>query len=924
MAIEFTVDHDHTARTDDAEEQLTGWIKFSVENRPAGDFRVHYSDPPKATNLPARHGWLAADGHMYKDQSITAPFRLTANDPAFNLEHLTYRADPDLKTALGAPVSVPHFYFPAPDTDTTLYLTRVMQAPEQPVMQVRTRGYAEDILDAGHIGLTVLTATDATTARSVLADGTGVVELDSFKSALIATDDQLFAAARSAAKMQTPIGAIRFPARKVSLTAASKGTVVYSGMRLLPPDGGAVAKDTEVNANLAPCVVEVTGIGTETDSLFVMPASGKVFNVLIDGLAFKDVSNSGAGGSAQFWYGPNAGAVLWCSEMRDLTFLNFKSVLGSRANAMAIDQCLFTGHWQIHGFTDAAINLGGSDNQLWLNGYLNIGTYAAAPTGFWNSGYQMMLGELSTTQIGYIYNTVGPGWKGLFLQGGSGDGGGWDCVFFGGVVEGTPYVVDPTKAATNVLVNIAGGQWKFIGTRFANVDDSKVATGAITQSGGKVTFTACGWQRWDNGSPTFPWLYRTGGKASVSQLTNAFEANGELCYERTPQGKVVPLYDKNDLSYPTSGSLAPCQANTLGTETYTIVNGLVTQIAGLTINAGAYAPVVGDSILIPGAPDASGAGTANSATLATGSIIYKVTSLAGGNIALEPRADMLTNPGGKVVYVENNGGWGAGTYWTFKSPTTNGQFTLGTTRVWLTNGLATGAMTVNTLVVSGSKTQTIQSNSAATSGKTLTLPAVGDDTLVSRTSTDTLTNKTLTSPSLTTPKIDTVLDSNGNKSFVVGAAATAVNWLQINNAPTNVAPGLQAFGADPNIGITLFPKGFGALTVYVPAGSTPTVGGYGPDTDHDLNLTTKGAGLVKANGVAVDTISAANTLTNKTLTAPKISGGSGTATISAGTGSPEGVKTATVGSQYMRTDGGAGTTFYVKESGSGSTGWVAK
>ena len=43
-----------------------------------------------------------------------------------------------------------------------------------------------------------------------------------------------------------------------------------------------------------------------------------------------------------------------------------------------------------------------------------------------------------------------------------------------------------------------------------------------------------------------------------------------------------------------------------------------------------------------------------------------------------------------------------------------------------------------------------------------------------------------------------------------------------------------------------------------------------------------------------------------------------------GTGSPEGVKTAPVGSTYRRADGGAGTSFYVKESGTGNTGWVAK
>lgn len=43
-----------------------------------------------------------------------------------------------------------------------------------------------------------------------------------------------------------------------------------------------------------------------------------------------------------------------------------------------------------------------------------------------------------------------------------------------------------------------------------------------------------------------------------------------------------------------------------------------------------------------------------------------------------------------------------------------------------------------------------------------------------------------------------------------------------------------------------------------------------------------------------------------------------------GTGGPEGAVTASVGAMYQRKDGGAGTSLYVKESGAGNTGWVAK
>ena len=46
--------------------------------------------------------------------------------------------------------------------------------------------------------------------------------------------------------------------------------------------------------------------------------------------------------------------------------------------------------------------------------------------------------------------------------------------------------------------------------------------------------------------------------------------------------------------------------------------------------------------------------------------------------------------------------------------------------------------------------------------------------------------------------------------------------------------------------------------------------------------------------------------------------------IFSGTGSPEGAQIAGVGSLFIRTDGGASTSLYVKESGTSNTGWAAK
>lgn len=43
-----------------------------------------------------------------------------------------------------------------------------------------------------------------------------------------------------------------------------------------------------------------------------------------------------------------------------------------------------------------------------------------------------------------------------------------------------------------------------------------------------------------------------------------------------------------------------------------------------------------------------------------------------------------------------------------------------------------------------------------------------------------------------------------------------------------------------------------------------------------------------------------------------------------GTGDPTGVEAAPVGTLFLRLDGGAGTTLYVKEAGTGTAGWAAK
>jgi hypothetical protein len=98
-----------------------------------------------------------------------------------------------------------------------------------------------------------------------------------------------------------------------------------------------------------------------------------------------------------------------------------------------------------------------------------------------------------------------------------------------------------------------------------------------------------------------------------------------------------------------------------------------------------------------------------------------------------------------------------------------------------------------------------------------------------------------------------------------------------------------------------------------------------------LTNTTANVGLTIGADTNLYRSSADNLKTDDTFTAAGLSSDGqialGTATwvtLRRGTGDPEAVVTANPGSLFFRTDGGAGTAFYVKETGTGSEGWAAK
>ena len=306
-----------------------------------------------------------------------------------------------------------------------------------------------------------------------------------------------------------------------------------------------------------------------------------------------------------------------------------------------------------------------------------------------------------------------------------------------------------------------------------------------------------------------------------------------------------------------SGMLAPVQHHTNGTETFTISSGSVTQINGTTIQAQSVS--IGDRILILNAPATTGTGTSFAMTTQPGNGIYVVTSNTT-NLSVSRATDLSgsVNPAGLTVASENAvAGWMTQAIFTVTTPSSAAAFTYGSGNIKFSSTAGVNILP-NTVYIGNTSNGLGWWNGAystylapqATSGEqTLTLPTPTTDTLVSRTSTDTLTNKRISkrvhdqnapgaTPTLAWDSYDIIILRG------INAAITSLS-SGITGTPTQGQPWILRFKDDGTARAITWGSSYRAIGMTLPTttviSKTIYVGGFYNATDSKYDVTAVGA-----------------------------------------------------------------------------------
>ena len=322
-------------------------------------------------------------------------------------------------------------------------------------------------------------------------EGTGngpeAIYLDDFAGA---DDDDKFTAARSYAAAQTYRPPIQLLPKSYSFSPFAS----YDGLRLIGAPGPSSQADRGSSPGSMATRVNCTGSGYWL-TVTADEVAGAAYDISIQGIAFRGNSNLA-------WLG-HASNQLNYSSISDVSFSDFRTVLGTQSNKLLILGCVFSGFWEINNSYDGAIHIGGSDNALWTDGLLLDSNTAYVASG----QSHMKLSYLAKSTIGgsgIVYITCEGDWGGLLIEGNTTDG----PVFISNLVaEGRNAGAPGTRAC----IRQTSG-W----THLDNVWASFCQADPIQVTGGLMLLDR-GAYRPCTSSPPDRWVNHTGGTLNIAR-----------------------------------------------------------------------------------------------------------------------------------------------------------------------------------------------------------------------------------------------------------------------------------------------------------------------------------------------------------------------------------------------------------------------
>ncbi|QQS17873.1 hypothetical protein IPL68_04395 [Candidatus Saccharibacteria bacterium] len=340
--------------------------------------------------------------------------------------------------------------------------------------------------------------TDMTWATPSAGVDDGTRLLDSFAGA---DDDAKLTAAITWQQGHSRMPAIRLGSR---LHTFNQTRQLYSGLKLIgTPAGprnleqsGGVFVPTRINLGAA--------ISSGTSSWWVTPG-GNLFDIYM-----ADFAVAGDGGVSKHQFIDVTTGSLYACQFHALSFNMMRSVFGRKDRKCLITQTLFTGHWTANNLWDTQFMLGGADNNLWMDGYLNIGPSSSpAQTGTYaDNDYELILirsvrpmsvlslcplstvGEVSRCPVvpamAYAFGGAYEGYKssndnlaapGTVIRPEGGNG----AFFSPSIGQG----MQSPDVAESGLVHITGGEWAFYSPTFYRTPAADTVP-MIYASGGRV------------------------------------------------------------------------------------------------------------------------------------------------------------------------------------------------------------------------------------------------------------------------------------------------------------------------------------------------------------------------------------------------------------------------------------------------------